>query len=194
MKDRKFERNERVLEILECVGKLGLILFLGVAAPNAAGHIIKMLGWVPDYKNKYGTEKALKSLENKKFVKFWFKNGKGKMVLTKEGRLHAASLKVKLIKLPRSINWDGQWRIVTFDIPVKLNLNRRRFTRALEVAGMLNLEKSLMVYPHECRDQVYKISDLYEVRKYVSYITARSVEPDDKLKSNFPFTNRPKTR
>jgi len=189
IKIKKFARDERTLEILETISKLGVILFLGVAAPNAAGHIIKLLGWIPDYKNKYATEKTLKTLKNKKFVYFWYKNGKGKLELTKEGKIYLAGLKVKKIKFPTGKNWDGSWRIVTFDIPEKLKINRRRFARALSFAGMHNLEKSVFVYPHECREQVFKIAELYEVQKYVRFIVALSIEPDVRLKSVFPFAN-----
>jgi len=77
-KIKKFAKDERTLEVLETIGKLGFILFLGVAAPNAAGHIIKMLGWVPDHKNRYRTERILNPLENKKFIRYWAKKGKGK--------------------------------------------------------------------------------------------------------------------
>ncbi len=187
-KVKKFARDERTLEILEAIGKLGTILFLGVAAPNAAGHIIKLLGWVPDWKNKYRTERILNSLEKRKFIRFWMKNGKRKLKLTKEGRIYFAGLKVKSIKLPLGIKWDGFWRIVTFDIPEKLKINRQRFNRALNFAGMYNFEKSVFVYPHECKEQMFKIAELYEIKKYVRYIVARSVEPDFKLKINFPYT------
>jgi hypothetical protein len=188
MVNKKFIRNERTLEIMECIAKLGFILFLGIAAPNAAGYVIKLLGWVPNYKNKYGTEKVLKSLEDKKFVYFWIKDGKGRLELTKEGKIYMAGLKVKFIKLPHKNKWDHLWRIVTFDIPEKFKINRKRFARALVFAGMQNLEKSVFVYPHECKEQVFKIAELYEVRKYIRYIVAKSIEPDFKLKINFPFT------
>ena len=189
MKKIRFIKNERTLEILEAIAKLGFILFLGIAAPNAAGHIIKLLGWVPDTKNKYRTERVLTSLENKKFIRFWVENGKGKLELTKEGKIYLAGLEVKKVKLPTKTNWDGLWRIITFDIPEKLKTNRRRFTRALIFAGMYNLEKSIFVYPHECKEQTFKIAKLFEVEKYIKYIVAKSIEPDFKLKINFPYTN-----
>jgi len=154
VKKIKFVKNERTLEILEVVAKLGFILFLGVAAPNAAGSIIKLLGWVPN--NKYQIERSLKNLEKRKYIRFWIKNGQGRLELTKEGKIHLASLQVKKIKLPIKINWDGMWRIITFDIPEKLKINRRRFSRALVFVGMQNLEKSVFVYPHECKEQIFK--------------------------------------
>ena len=184
---KKFARDERTLEILEAVSKLGFIFFLGIAAPNAAGHIIKLLGWVPDNQNQYRTKRVLKSLEKRKLVKFWFKNNKGKMELTAQGKIYFAGLKVKRIKLPIGKKWDSLWRIVTFDIPEKLKVNRKRFTRALNFAGMYNMEKSIFIYPYECKEQVFKIAELYEISKYVRYIVACSVEPDLRLGSVFPY-------
>ena len=188
-KNKKFARDERTLEILEAIAKLGFILFLGVAAPNAAGHIIKLLGWVLDYRNRYSTEKALKSLENKKFIRFWIKNSTGKLELTNEGKIYFAGLKAKSVKLPlRGKKWDGLWKIVTFDIPEKFKMNRRRFSAVLGIAGMYNMERSVFVYPHECKEEIFKIAELYLVHKYVRYIVARSIEPDFKIKNHFPYT------
>jgi len=188
MLDKKFIRNERVLEILEVTAKLGFIFFLGVAAPNAAGHIIKLLGWVPDYKNRYRTERTLSTLENKKLVRFWYKNGKGKFELTYEGKMHLANLKAKSIKLPHGPKkWDGKWRMVTFDIPEKLKINRRRFARTLGFLGMYNLEKSIFVYPHECKKEIFQIAELFLVHKYIRYIIAHSIDPDIKIRNNFPY-------
>ncbi|MFA6270433.1 MAG: hypothetical protein WC657_04475 [Candidatus Paceibacterota bacterium] len=184
---KKFVRDERTLEVLEVIAKLSVILFVGVAAPNAAGHIIKLLGWVPDYKNKYQTEKILSVLEKNKLIKFWTKNDKGVLELTNEGRLYFNRLKAKKIKLPTGKKWDGMWRMVTFDIPEKLKLNRMRFARNLNFIGMYNIEKSIFIYPHECRDQIFKIAELYEVRKYICYMVVKSIEPDSKLKIYFPF-------
>lgn len=187
-KIKKFAKNERTLEVLESIAKLGFILFLGVAAPNAAGHIIKLLGWVPDYKNKYRTENVIKTLEEKKLIRYWVKDGKGKMILTKEGEMYLARLKVKKVKLHREAKWDRFWRIITFDIPEELKSNRKNFSRALNLAGMCCLEKSMYVFPYECKGEIYRIAELYEVKKYARYILASKVEPDFRLKSEFPLT------
>ncbi len=186
---KKFIRDERTLEILEAIAKLGTIAFLATVAPNAAGHIIKLLGWVPDYRSRYRVQRILKSLEKQKFIRFWIKNGKGKLELTREGKLYFAGLKVKHIKLQTKPKWDKLWRIVTFDIPEELKANRRRFSRTLLAKGMFSLERSIFVYPHECKEEIYKIARLYEVDDYICYITASAVVPDSKLKSAFPYTN-----
>lgn len=187
-KFKKFARDERTIKVLETVAKLGTIMFIGLTMPNASGHLIKLLGWAPNHRNKYGTKRTMESLKKRKFIKIWFKDNRGKITLTPEGRAYMAGLKVKNIKLPLNKRWDGLWRIVTFDIPEKLKVNRRRFARALDFAGMYNFEKSVFVYPHECKEQIFEIANLYEVKKYVRYIVANSVEPDFGLKINFPYT------
>ena len=112
------------------------------------------------------------------------------MELTAQGKIYFAGLKVKRIKLPIGKKWDSLWRIVTFDIPEKLKVNRKRFTRALNFAGMYNMEKSIFIYPYECKEQVFKIAELYEISKYVRYIVACSVEPDLRLGSVFPYVKQ----
>ena len=184
----KFARDERVMDILEAVGKLGFIMFLGVMAPNAAGRIIKLLGWVPNYKNKYATEKSIKSLEKREFIRFWYKNGKGRIELTSQGKMHLANLKAKRIKLPLNKDWDGLWRVVTFDIPEKFKTNRRRFAKVLSGTGMYNMEKSIFVFPCDCKEQIFKIAEIYEVKKYIRFMVVQSIDPAFGLKTNFPYT------
>lgn len=187
-KIKKFVRDERTLKVLETIFKAGAITILAIGAPAAAGHIIKLLGWVPDYKTNYRTKRLLGSLERRKFIRFYRKNGRGKIELTPEGRLHFANLKARSIKLPHMTRWDGVWRVITYDIPEKIKKNRQRFTRTIESLGMCNLEKSIYVYPHECKDQIFKIAKLYEIDKYVRYMEVINIEPDFKLQVFFPQT------
>ena len=185
--NKRFARHERAFEILGVVAKFSAVVFVGVTAPNAAGQIIKLMDWADEYKEREQVKKALISLENKRLIKIWHKDGKGKICLTPEGKIYFASLAAKKIKLPKQ-KWDGKWRIVTFDIPEKLKTNRRKFSRNLIMVGMESLDKSVFVYPHECKEQITKIAGLYEVKKYIRYITALSIEPNDKLFTIFPYT------
>ena len=189
-KIKGFARNERTIEILKVIGKLGFIMFLGVATPNAAGHIIKMLGWVPDYRNRYSTKKALNSLERQELIRYK-KTDKERMILiTEEGRLYLSKLKIKSMRLPSASKWDGVWRMITFDIPEDAGINRRRFTSALNLLGMFKLEKSVYLYPHECKKQIIEVAKLYFVEKYIRYVVASFVDRDAKAKSFFKLENR----
>lgn len=192
-KNKKFSRYERTFEIMAIIAKVGVVVFAGVVAPNAAGQIIKFLNWLDEAKEREQVRKSLLSLEKRRFIKIWYKDGEGKMSLTKEGKIYFTSLEAKKIKLPKG-KWDGKWRMVTFDIPETLKVNRKKFSDNLRFIGMLNLDKSVFVYPHECKEQVIKIAELYEIKRYIRYITAISIEPPHKLFINFPYTRNHLTR
>jgi hypothetical protein len=51
---------------------------------------------------------------------------------------------------------------------------------------MYCLEKSMYIFPYECKKEVQKIAELYEVDKYIRFILANKIEPDSKLKVIFP--------
>ena len=92
---------------------------------------------------------------------------------------------VASIELPRSKKWDGLWRIVTFDIPEKKRINRKHFSKTLDIIGMYRLEKSIFVYPHECKKEILNVADTFFVLKHVRYIKATCIQNDEFAKKFF---------
>jgi len=181
---KKYSKNEHAKEIIIGIAKLGFAISIAVLAPNAAGHILKMLGFVPDYKSTKRTERTMNSLRKRGLLYFKTKGKKMIISLTKEGRLYYKRLSVNSIELPKSKNWDGLWSIVTFDIPEKQRINRKHFSKTLSIVGMYNLEKSVFAYPYECRKEIEEIAETFLVSKYIRYIRANYVQ-NDKLAKNF---------
>jgi phenylacetic acid degradation operon negative regulatory protein len=66
--------------------------------------------------------------------------------LTDKGLRAACLLQMK--DAHKKLNaWDGQWRIIIFDIPEKQGLIRDLFRRFLKEGGLLQLQKSVWVTP-----------------------------------------------
>jgi DNA-binding transcriptional regulator PaaX len=110
------------------------------------------------------------------------KNGRTNIKLTKKGIYRYFNNEINKMALPVSRKWDGVWTLVTFDIPETKKWNRNRFSRALSIVGMELLEKSIFIYPYDCKAEIEKIARLFEVSEYVRYIRAKSVENDIKFR------------
>lgn len=185
-KYKKYKKNEQLIEILEIIAKTGFILTLVVLTPNAAGHIMKLLGMVPDYKSKARMERSLKRLEDKKLISYkQGKNGYCAIELTPQGKLYWLRLNIKNLKLQKDKKWDGLWRMITFDIPEEKAYFRQRLAGALRLIGMYNLEKSIYIYPYECKETIFKIVEAFEVRKYVRFMFVQEIERDMEAKKFF---------
>jgi DNA-binding transcriptional regulator PaaX len=179
-------RNQQAKDILKAAALIGFVLFLGVAAPNAAGHILKLLGMVPDRRSKDRVKKSIQSLEKRGLMKI--RKGKNNYYyfeVTEKGKAYWLTSNIAEFKLKTHSKWDRNWRIITFDIPEEKAEFRRRFSSALNLIGMYKLEKSVYIFPFECREVVYKIAKAYKIDRYIRYILASEVENDEQTKKFF---------
>ena len=96
-----------------------------------------------------------------------------------------ASQKFNAIKLPIIENWDGMWRVLFFDIPEKHKSSRDAFAAHIRRLGFKVLQRSVFVYPFDCREEIEAITEHYKVARYVSYIEARYIDNQELLKKKF---------
>lgn len=73
--------------------------------------------------------------------------------------------------------WDGQWRMVTFDIPARRSESRYILTSQLRRLGFRLLQDSMWVYPYPCFDIVQQLVDYANVQQFVSMAEVLSFDP-----------------
>ena len=113
------------------------------------------------------------------------KNGIIKIVLTKEGQKKALRFKLDEMKIKKPAKWDGQWRIVIFDIPEKFKKAREALRIKLKELGFLELQKSVFIFPYECEDEINFIMEVFQIRSFVRLICAKSFTNEEQLKIKF---------
>ena len=65
--------------------------------------------------------------------------------------------------------WDGKWRAVIFDVPEKFRWGRDSLRKKLRELGFRELQKSVFVFPYDCKDEIDFIIEFYKMRKYVRF-------------------------
>ena len=113
------------------------------------------------------------------------KNGFVKIVLTKEGQKKALKFKIDEMEILKPSKWDGEWRIVIFDIPEKFKKAREALRIKLKDLGFLELQKSVFVLPYECENEIDFIMEVFLIRPYVRFIRAKSFTNEEQLKIKF---------
>lgn len=108
-----------------------------------------------------------------------------RMVLTEKGKLHAVQFKIDDMKFQPPKYWDGKWRIVVFDIPEKIRLARNALRRKLKELGFYELQKSVMIFPFECKNEVDFIVEFFHVRPHVRYGHLSKVTNEAELLEHF---------
>lgn len=112
-------------------------------------------------------------------------DGSVSLVLTPEGRRRAQFFRRGDIEIARPSRWDGQWRIVLFDIPEEKKSLRDIFRRHLQKIGFREFQKSVFIFPYECEREIDSLVRLYDAEQYFRFILATKVNHERDLKKIF---------
>lgn len=169
---------------------LGGIVFVGAAAPG----IFRMM---EEFSYAKGNKKTLRysrkqvsnaifQLKRNKLIKIVKeKDGKATVKLTNKGRKRMIKMSMNFIAIRKPKIWDGKWRIIVFDIPVKLNIAREALRRKMKNLGFKQFQKSVWIIPYECEDEILFISEMLEVEKYVEIIVAEKLLHEESARKAF---------
>ena len=113
------------------------------------------------------------------------KDGTVEIVLTKEGKKKALKFQIDEIKIKKPEKWDGKWRVVIFDIPEKNKKAREALRNKLKELGFKELQKSVLVLPYECEDEIDFIAEVFEIRGFVRFMRVNSFTNDEQFKLKF---------
>jgi DNA-binding transcriptional regulator PaaX len=113
------------------------------------------------------------------------KDGKWTLVLTEQGKRVALMYNIEEMTIPTPQKWDKKWRIVISDIPERIKKVREAFRMHLKSMGFFELQKSVFVYPFDCKKELEYIIEFYNIRKHVRFIVAHSIDNELHIKQYF---------
>ncbi|OGZ30069.1 MAG: hypothetical protein A2931_03765 [Candidatus Niyogibacteria bacterium RIFCSPLOWO2_01_FULL_45_48] len=107
-------------------------------------------------------------------------NGADIYEFTKNGEKKFRRFVLETLKIEAPLKWDGNWRIIIFDIPENRRLARRSLQRKLSEIGCYPLQKSVWVHPFPCEEEIEFIKDVFNVKPFV-YVLKASEMPNGKV-------------
>ena len=116
------------------------------------------------------------------------RDGTTTLALSQAGRKRALTFHAEQMRIRKPNRWDGAWRIVVFDIPEEKRKEREAFRIHLRTIGMRELQKSVMIHPYPCEDEINFLIELHQLRPFVRQIMATSVDTDLHLRKQFRLT------
>ena len=161
------------------------LAFQGAYTPNKQIRLIEDLAreWKRIDAEKLKNE--IRSLYRAKLVSLKEnRDGTFNMVLTDKGKIKSLNYYFEKIKIESS-PWDKKWRIVTFDIPEKLRKGRNALREKLLKLGFYEFQKSVLIFPYECKDEIDFLIEFFNLRKYVRYGVLESIDNDLHLRKVF---------
>ena len=134
--------------------------------------------------SKKEIQNSVAYLKRKKFIAFEKRGDKFKMVLTKLGKKRLNQLQLSQIRI-KKVKWDGQWRLLTFDIPESHKPARHALRRKLQELGFFHLQRSVFIVPYPCEKEIAYIAEYLKITQYVHIITTQRFSSDKLLLKKF---------
>ncbi len=178
-------------DILEFLARGG-VLVAAVVAPNVAQafkFLLKDKNYVSWKKfNRCRPSRVrqfVNRMEEQELIKRSIKNKQKCYVLTDRGRRFVLKYNIDKLQLNKQKRWDGRWRIIIFDIPENKKAARDALRRKFNKLGMLQLQKSVFVYPFDCKKEIDFVSDFFGVANDILYLESRVYEVEGDLRKFF---------
>lgn len=131
-------------------------------------------------------KKTIKDLYRSKMVEFIEnKDGTCTIVLSETGKKKALSYSFDDLVISKPDKWDGKWRIALFDIPEYLKKKRNALRNKLKDLGFFEFQKSVFVFPYDCKNEIDFVIEFLEIKPYVRFIIAESLDNELHLKKKF---------
>ena len=127
----------------------------------------------------------LKKLANQKVIRIYQDGDKLAVKITKKGRTKLLKYNLEDIEIPKPDEWDRKWRIILFDIPEKIRKARDVFRYHLNQLGFYEFQKSVFVHPYNCKDEIDYLIEFYNLRRFVRFVEADSIDNELHLKKYF---------
>lgn len=168
---------------------LGVGLTLGLThRPGQYFRIIKSASQEWRKINRQSLYEAVRKLYQSKLIDYKENNdGTVTLVLTENGRNKILRYNLDKIEIKKPAKWDKLWRMVIFDIPERLKEGRNALAGKLKELGFYPLQKSVFIYPYECRNEVDFVVEVFDLRPYVRFIVVKETDIDLDLKYKFGF-------
>lgn len=157
------------------------VLALAVAAPNA----LRLLSRSVSTKGLFSSKRAIDSLLEKRLIEFVDAGEKKKLQVTDLGTIYLARAIEKGQNMCKDEKWDGKWRIVIFDIPIKKRGLRNKIRGIIESFGFRRLQDSVWVSPYSREDLIVLLKAELKIGKDLLYIVADEIEYDKPIKQLF---------
>ncbi|OHB21273.1 MAG: CRISPR-associated endonuclease Cas2 [Parcubacteria group bacterium RIFCSPLOWO2_01_FULL_48_18] len=173
-----------VREILEALAGGTVIGLVAATSPFFVRELVKGFLEQRHYQKMRDEQKYMwgfRYIISRELIEMKEADGMVTVVLTAKGEKRVLRYNLEEMKLKKSASWDHKWRIVIYDVPSDKRTARNALNEYMKRLGFYRLQKSVWIYPYECRDEIDFVSSVFEVREYCLYITANRFEYDKVL-------------
>lgn len=160
-------------------------VYIAATSPYFILNLIKAF----KYSNKYTKKRVYDTfyrLEKEGCIQIRKTNKQIYISLTKKGKKKAGWLQIDSLKIRKPKKWDGKWRVVIFDIVELKKFHREAFRGKLKELGFYPIQKSVWIYPFDCRDEINLLRDFFGLTENdLRLLIVENIGKDKELKALF---------
>jgi len=169
---------------------IGLITIAAATSPFVFQAIVKF--YFKEKSKEIARKRArkLSELRRRKLIEFKeMADGSLKITLSHLGKKIVRQYKLDEIKLKSSKKWDGDWRIIMYDIPHYQRKASDALRRKIKEMGLYQLQKSVWVSPYDCIEELEFLCSVFDINleKHVYYFKTPSIPKEKEVKNFFHF-------
>lgn len=123
-------------------------------------------------------KRTLQRLEKQKLVSIEDKNGTQSVTITESGKKHILRFALDELSIKKPRHWDGIWRLVSYDIPIKQKKLRTIFREYLRAWGFFPFQESVYLHAYPCLKEVGFLREYLGIGQYVRMFSVSSIEND----------------
>ncbi len=171
-------RGKSLTKEILFIAATGPILLSSFFLPNAAQMLKPLIKW----RKNWGKidfrriQDAVKRLNQKRLIELVERNNKLYIKITDNGKKLIKNFDYDNLELSRPKTWDRKWRLVIFDVPEKKRKERLALSKKLKDIGFYPIQKSVFIYPHDCRNEIDFICEFLLISRYVNYCVLESLD------------------
>jgi len=128
---------------------------------------------------------AIGRLVTRGYVRIRKLQGEQLIELTKKGKDRLEAINILHWRPIKKKTWDKRWRLVIFDIPQTEHKSRNSIRRTLQHIGLLQIQKSVYLYPYDCYELVVILRHHYHLMENITYALVEKIEDDAKYRKHF---------
>ncbi|MBI4132216.1 MAG: hypothetical protein HY474_01145 [Candidatus Sungbacteria bacterium] len=186
---RRIHKHSLASDLLRLFGA-GAILAAVLVAPNigiALHPFLKRADFQTEREwRRAKVKQALERLRKRRLVQFVEKGKRTYIEITELGKQRLQEFEFDALQLSPPKRWDGKWRLAIFDIPEKYKRERETLRRKLADLGFQQLQRSVWVYPFDCRDEIDFVCGFLGISHWVHYLETLSIDSaEGKMRRHF---------
>ena len=183
------KRDSTAVKILKGVAIAGMVV-VAASSPYFVPNLLRAIDRNKRKKEWREFNQSLRYLKSRGYVRFLKETPEGaKVEITRTGQRVVKHVDIASLKLEPRQTWDRKWRVIVFDVPNYKSKNRTAFRERIKELGFWQAQKSVWVYPHECREAVMLLRKFYDIEQHVTYLETTHTEDEDLWLQKFHMEN-----